>query len=141
MEDDLFFEGSGWDEFVSDIRKRHLGPDNSLEELFFIFEQLRRALQRKSALYWHHFYLNKYITNKIVPFGLRIQIFPTIPIVSDSLKNLWEENLTECSIGMMNILKDHYNGALDQVEKEIHEIYAILRPFSDNEKCKAKKGT
>lgn len=114
MEDSAFFDGPGWATFVSDIQNKYLGPNNSPEELYFLFDRLLRALQRKSALFWHHLYLKKYIDAKIVPFGLRVQFFPTIPTIGDSLKLQWKENLTKCSCGMMDLLRNHYATALDE---------------------------
>lgn len=89
-----FFDGLAWDTFITDIQNKYLDPENSSEELFFLFDRLRRALQWKSAIFYQHDYLQKYIDSEIVPFGLRIPIFPTIPTVSDSLKLQWEDNLT-----------------------------------------------
>lgn len=39
---------------------------------------------------------------------------------------------------MMDLLRNHYATTLDEVEKEICDTYAILRPFMDSENYKAK---
>lgn len=62
---------------------------------------------------------------------LRIQIFPNVPTVSDSLKTKWEDNLTSCSCKMMKILQEHYDQELTNIEKEVLEISSKLTPFHD----------
>lgn len=49
--------------------------DKDLEHAFL---RLQRLLERKARIFWHKKYFNKYIENKIVPWGLRIQIFPNV---------------------------------------------------------------
>lgn len=85
-----FFNGDASDIFINGIETQFLGPGNSREIVISQFDRLRRILQRKSALLWHNTYLGKYIDKALVRVGLRIQIFPNIPTVSDTLKRRWE---------------------------------------------------
>lgn len=126
-----FFNGVAWDTFITDIQTQYLGPGNAREIITFQLYRLHRVLQRKSALFWHSTYLGKYIDNSIVPFGLRIQIFPNIPTVRDTLKSRWEENLTKCSCEKMTILQEHYEQEIQNIDKKILEIQSKLTPFSD----------
>lgn len=40
--------------------------------------RLQRMLERKSHIYWNKWYFSNYIDDQMSPWGLRIQIFPTI---------------------------------------------------------------
>lgn len=43
-------------------------------ELNDIFFSLKKLLERKTNIHWHTVYLEKYITENIVPFGLRLDL-------------------------------------------------------------------
>lgn len=70
-----FFDRLAWDAFIDDIKNKYLGPENSTEELHFIFDRLHRAIQRKSAIFWHHLYLKKYMDQKKYPLDCLFKSF------------------------------------------------------------------
>lgn len=42
------------------------------------FMRLQRLLEKKIRIFWHKKYFKKYSHNKVIPWGLRIQIFPIL---------------------------------------------------------------
>lgn len=70
-------------------------------------------------MFWHKEYFDKYIESQVVPWGLRIQIFPNIRKVEPDLKIKWVSNLQSCSMTMMWILHDQYDFDNLELDKEI----------------------
>lgn len=64
------------------------------------FTNLKRLLEKKAWLFWNNKYFHKYIEDKIVPWGLRIQIFPNLFKVESEFKHDWENHLQSCSFKM-----------------------------------------
>lgn len=87
------------------------------------FSRLQRMLERKSRLYWNKWYFSKYIEDNITPWGLRIQIFPTLHNVDLEFKTEWEEALQICSARMMSLLCKHYTADLTILDHEIEKLY------------------
>lgn len=80
---------------------------------------MRLLLEKKVCIYWHKLYFEKYTENQIVPWGLRIQIFPNVKKVNDSLKSSWEENLQSCSFNKLSILCKQYEHEPEQLDISI----------------------
>lgn len=80
-------------------------------------------LERKSRLFWNKWYFSKYIDDNITPWGLRIQIFPTLFNVDLEFKAEWESNLQSCSAKMMNLLCKQYSSDLTALDIEIERLY------------------
>lgn len=97
-------------------------------------------MEKKTRLFWHGEYFNKYVENQVVPWGLRIQIFPNIRNVEPNVKKAWESNLQNCSIKMMQILHDQYEVDLMELDKEIlkwqedHSNMSSYTGFLDKDK-------
>lgn len=87
------------------------------------FMRLQRLLEKKVRLYWHKSNFEKYSDNQIVPWGLRIQIFPNVKKINDSLKQSWEINLQTCSLQMISILCEQYESELTQLNLQINGWY------------------
>lgn len=60
---------------------------------FFLRLQILSVLEKKSCVFWHRKYFERYIESKIVPWGLRGHISPNLKKNDDTLKNTWEQNL------------------------------------------------
>lgn len=86
--------------------------------------RLQRLLEKKVRFYWHKTYFQKYAEHKIVPWGLRIQLFPNIKKINDSLKASWEDNLQLCSLNMLSILCKVYETELEQLDTAINRWYS-----------------
>lgn len=87
------------------------------------FSRFLRMLEKKSRLFWNKWYFIKYTEDNISPWGLRIQIFPTITQLEPELKLEWEENLQTCSMKMMEFLCKHYTNELTLVDKGTEILY------------------
>lgn len=87
------------------------------------FSRLQRMLEKKSRLFWNKWYFLKYTEENISPWGLRIQIFPTITQLEPEFKLEWEENLQSCSKKMMELLCKHYTVELSLIDGEIEKLY------------------
>lgn len=83
-----------------------------------LFLRLQRMLDKKSRLYWNKWYFVKFIEDKISPWCLRIQIFPTINKLDSDFKVEWENNLQLCSVKMMELLCHHYTTELALLDKK-----------------------
>lgn len=92
-------------------------------ELDRAFIRLQRLLEKKVRIYWHKTYFEKYAEHKIIPWGLRIQLFPNIKKINDTLKTSWESNLISCSLNMLSMLCHEYTTELAQLDVAINRWY------------------
>lgn len=96
-------------------------------ETFWVYKNL---LEKKTNLHWHVTYLQKYATKGIIPFGLRIKLFPHFKNPSPTFKNNWEQTLTQCSQSLINLLNNEHKSELLDVDKELHDIHTKLLTFN-----------
>lgn len=93
--------------------------DKTKMEANDLFIQLKGLMDTKLSLYWHFTYLERYISDGIIPFGLRLKLFPHFPNPSNYFKNKWENALSNCSLTLMQLLIDQHKIDLDHVDSEI----------------------
>lgn len=79
-------------------------------------------LKKNSHLYWHIQYFKSYITEKVCPLGLWIQMFPTIKDPSPDFRKSWENILTNCSIELMQQLTTQYRTDMTSLDVEIDRL-------------------
>ncbi|XP_040196297.1 uncharacterized protein LOC120929125 [Rana temporaria] len=108
------------------IQSSQNSADITEPELDRAFVRLQRLLEKKVRVFWHKHYFSKYCENHITPWGLRIQIFPNLKKIDDSLKTEWEDNLQTCSFGMMHILCKQYEGEITDLDLQINTWYIDL---------------
>lgn len=114
--------GNAFEGLMDHIHKSQNASSGGLSmERFFL--RLQRMLKKKSRLFWNKWYFLKYTEENISPWGLRIQIFPTITQLESEFKLKWEDNLQSCSKRMMELLCKHYTVELSLVDKEIEKLY------------------
>lgn len=97
-----------------------------------LFQKLTKVLERKSALFWHVKTFGRYIEEQINPFGLCIQIFPNVDLISDECKAEWEANLKLCSQEMMSILSREYNKQIALLDTVINNLEQALIPYAQH---------
>lgn len=57
------------------------GQDDKIKmEANDLFAMLKTLLEKKLNVHWHSAYLEKYVKDEIIPFGLRLRLFPHFPI-------------------------------------------------------------
>lgn len=83
------------------------------------FLTLKNLLDRKLNIYWHYSYLEKYVSGKIVPFGLRLKLFPHFSNPSNDFKSKWENTLTDCSLALLRLLIDEHKHESALLDAEI----------------------
>lgn len=77
--------GSSWHTLMTSYTQKWGQEDGSKVELNEYFFSAKNLLERKSIIHWLIFYLQKYLTESIVPFGLRLKLFPNFKDVSSGL--------------------------------------------------------
>lgn len=117
------FCGEAFTDLMTKIRSSKTEANVSDDELDRAFMRLQRLLEKKVRTYWHKAYFEKYSLNGIVPWGLRIQIFPNLRKITDSLKQSWEQNLQSCSFEMISLLCKQYELELGQLDAQINNWY------------------
>lgn len=133
------FSGEAWVGLMEKIQQSQNSGEISDKDLEQAFLSLQRLLERKARIFWHKRYFNKYIDNKIVPWGLRVPIFPNIRKVEESLKSKWEENLQSCSFGMMDLLFTQYEHELGILDESVLKWYNDHGLISNSAKFKKKE--
>lgn len=117
------FSGEAWEGLMDKIQQsQHSAeiPDQDWDQAFL---RLQRLLERKVRTFWHRKYFQKYMDNNIVPWGLRVQIFPNLKKIDEPLKTSWENNLQSCSFGMMSLLCTQYEAELKSLDDSVSQWY------------------
>lgn len=99
-------------------------------DLFITYKTL---LEKKTNLQWHAAYLQKYISENIVPFGLRLKLFPHFKNPRPEFKKQWEDILTDSFLSLMSLLVIEHQLELACVDKEINDTFTALSAFKTTE--------
>lgn len=89
------------------------------EDLDGFFFKIKQLLERKSGLYWHTKLFDRYMEQNINPWGLRVQVFPKVRDPTPEFQTKWEKVLTKCSEGLMDLLKEHHQNELREIQSEL----------------------
>lgn len=104
------------------------------------FLSLATLLKRKNNIYWHITYLQKYLAENIIPFGLRLKLFPHFINPTVKFKNKWEDRLTKCSLELISLLFEEHRGKIGLIDNDLIQINTTLVTLSNtpgfNEKQK-----
>lgn len=114
--------GTAWGDFMSSIQAGCLANQQLEDETKTFLDRLFNLLKKKSHLHWHIQYFELYITEKVCPLGLRVQLFPTIKDPSVDFKKSWENTLTNCSIELMSKLTTQYRSDMTSLDAEIDRL-------------------
>lgn len=120
------YTGTNWDTAMSGLYKNFVQKEQRDTELVSIFSNLRKLLEKKSSNYLHIQSFDNYIKKKNNPFGLRVQIFPTMENIGPAFKKEWEKNLSACSNGMMSLLVEEYQRTIREIDRELDPLYIQL---------------
>lgn len=115
------YRGPAFDGFMSKIHQAQ-GSSFGGITLERFFKSLQRLLEKKAHIFWNHKYFLRNIEDKIIPWGLRIQIFPNIFKIESDFKKDWESNLQSCSVKIMEALCQNYVEDLEVVNNEIEKL-------------------
>lgn len=96
--------------------------DKQKVQLDEIYNSVKILLERKTNVYWHTTYLEKYIEESIVPFGLRLRLLPHFKKPSETFKAKWENTLTGCSMALMALLIDEHKEELKAIDLELQSL-------------------
>lgn len=95
-------------------------------------EKVRILLRKRMRLWWNKVSLENYLSKGLIPRGLRVQVFPSFPMEDPIFKNKWEENCSNCSRVMMQLLIGLNKKDLETLESEIEgardKLVEILTP-------------
>lgn len=94
---------------------------------------LKNLLHKRLKVWWNKAFLEKYLQRNLIPRGLRIQVFPSFPIVDETFTTRWEEVCTNSSCKFMTLLIGHNKQVLEQLEKDIESLQKQLSENSTPE--------
>ncbi|XP_077155698.1 uncharacterized protein LOC143818193 [Ranitomeya variabilis] len=126
---DLKARESAWRSKAVDIFEQsvpvvsHDAPHEIKDGIF----QYRNVLQRKIRLWWNKTTLENYHTKKIVPRGLRVQLFPTYDLGDPELVKRWISAASTCSLEFIQILIDNNATSLEEVDKKLEDLQKSLQ--------------
>lgn len=123
-----FTKADHWDNLMN---KLQLSSEE--EDLEGFINKTRQLLEKKSRLYWHSKFFDRYRDNNINPWGLRVQVFPNIRDPSSDFKRKWEKVLIRCSDGLMELLLEHHLHDIEEIQKELDVLSMKSNHFKTNE--------
>ncbi|XP_069604306.1 uncharacterized protein [Ranitomeya imitator] len=95
--------------------------------------QIKRLLHKRTRMWWNRALLENYLKKKIIPRGLRIQVFPSFPVSDENFITKWEEVCTKSSLQFMELLIELNKKSVLAVEVEIDELFGSLKEVSSVE--------
>ncbi|OCU02386.1 hypothetical protein XELAEV_18008149mg [Xenopus laevis] len=96
----------------------------------------KNLLRRRLNVFWNVICLEEYMTCRIIPRGLRVQIFPSFEETPTEFKTQWEQVLHECSCKLMLLLKKHNLEELESIKLQQKQICDQLKEYELNEEFK-----
>lgn len=127
------FTGQKWEALMKTHTAKWGHVDKQKVELDEIFNSVKLLLERKSNVYWHTAYLEKYIDESIVPFGLRLRFFPHFKKPSEGFKTKWENTLTGCSMVLMTLLIEEHKEELKAIDLELQPLITKIATLENPE--------
>lgn len=96
--------------------------DKTQLELNDMFFALKSVLKRKLNICWHYKYLDKYISENMIPFGLRLKVFPHFRKPSQTFKEKWKNTLSDCFFNLMKLLIEEHKKEIETIDLEIQAV-------------------
>ncbi|XP_056419598.1 uncharacterized protein LOC130361061 [Hyla sarda] len=93
----------------------------------YLQKTLSNLHHRRLKTWWNKMFLENYIRRGLIPRGLRVQVFPSFPLIDESFVTHWEEACTTASCRFMELLVNHNKDTLDRIETEIEQTYTLLK--------------
>lgn len=109
----------------------HLNMDPKAEDLEFIFRGLEKLLIKEISTLWDIAALEHYISENMIPQGLRWQLPLNIGGEDAHDMMAWEEFLKHCSLNAMNFIVDARKKKLLNINEQIEEYKVKLEPFKN----------
>lgn len=124
------FKRQNWDTLMSSYSVQWDHKDKGKKESYKVLFSLKNLLERKTNIHWHIIYLQKYISERIIPFGLRIKLFPHFNNPTLDFKNKWEETLTNCSLNVKSLLIGAHRAELGTIDNKLQQLNVSLITFN-----------
>ncbi|XP_069620551.1 uncharacterized protein [Ranitomeya imitator] len=91
------------------------------------FADMKSLLDRRLRLWWNRSFLGKYISNGMIPRGLRVRVVPSFPVDDVTFINKWEEACNNCSAVLMQLLVDMNTTSINDLDGLIDTAQAEIR--------------
>ncbi|XP_056407823.1 uncharacterized protein LOC130303808 [Hyla sarda] len=136
------FDTSLWLEEAKEVfSEKELSHSSHLTPtLNSVFKELNYRYKNQIKSWWEVQSLDNYISNRIVPKGLRIAISPALRSRTPTLMSKWEKEATESSLRFMNLLLEEERNTLDSTTKKLQESIDIALKLKQDPEF-AKKDT
>ncbi|KAM4052771.1 uncharacterized protein ACNLHF_003938 [Anomaloglossus baeobatrachus] len=108
-------------------------PSLSSKELT---KKYRNLMFKQTKIWWTKTSMENYWDQKIVPRGLRIQIYPTFDLEDDVLIKRWMEAANTCSLEFIKIIIDKNSATLQKLEEEIKNLQESIKAEMDEDAFK-----
>ncbi|XP_073418347.1 uncharacterized protein [Dendrobates tinctorius] len=95
---------------------------------------VKNSVIKQSKIWWNKIFLEKYISSKMIPRGLRVRVTPTFPVEDDVFIKKWEDACNSCSFTLMQLLVNYNNSSIGELDKLIDELQVGLRTDCPKEK-------
>ncbi|XP_073414454.1 uncharacterized protein [Dendrobates tinctorius] len=86
----------------------------------------KNLVNKKTRIWWTKTSLDNYIKQKIIPRGLRIQLYPTFSLDDTELISKWESVSSACSMSFMEIINIKNASILEELDIELNKLQEEL---------------
>ncbi|OCT75762.1 hypothetical protein XELAEV_18030949mg [Xenopus laevis] len=94
--------------------------------VYTLFKTLEKQMSYKLLLCWGILTLEKYISLKWIPRGLRLKKYPTFAREDFDFANKWNDVLSKCSMEIMGLIINHKQQELSSTREGIKESQVHL---------------
>ncbi|CAJ0966054.1 unnamed protein product [Ranitomeya imitator] len=120
------------DQVFGDVATATQQPiDRKWEDLCVSIQSL---LIKRTKLWWNRAFLERYISNKLIPRGLRVKVIPAFPVDDEMFVTNWEEACSNCSGVFMQLLIGLNTKTISDLDKSIDLAQTELKTGCPAEK-------
>ncbi|XP_069591429.1 uncharacterized protein [Ranitomeya imitator] len=126
---DFMAKESSWQAKATSMFKKGAGPlptSSSYSQQENI-KNYKNIVHRKIKIWWTKITLENYVSQQIIPRGLRVHLFPTFNLDDESLKERWIKAANMCSFEFMKIIIENNTNTLKTIETEIESLQRTLQ--------------
>lgn len=62
------------------------------------------------------------MSNKLIPRGLRVQVFPSFGLDDNPFNQKWEDICKNCAFAFMSLIIEHNTLTLNEISKQIEDL-------------------
>ncbi|XP_069588304.1 uncharacterized protein [Ranitomeya imitator] len=102
-----------------------------------MMKQYKNCIHKKTKIWWTKTTLENYVSQKIIPRGLRVQLYPTFDLGEQHLIDRWMTAASACSLEFLQIIIESNTASIKKIEDEISRLELLLKKDVKNDQLES----